>query len=176
MPTILSHAVVPIALGIGLGNNVISRRLLLAGVAACIAPDLDVIGFKLGIAYADSFGHRGASHSLAFAALCGVFAMLFATQLRARPGIALGFVGLATASHPLLDMLTDGGYGVALLWPFSDARLFFPSQVIEVSPLSLQRFFGPAGFQVLQSELLWIWLPAITIALLIALLRRRYTL
>jgi len=36
--------------------------------------------------------------------------------------------------------------------------MFFPWQVIEVSPLSLRRLAGEKGLAVLQSELLWVCL------------------
>ena len=58
----------------------------------------------------------------------------------------------AAITHPLLDMLTDGGLGVMLLVPFSEARLFFPWRPIHVSPMSIGRFFSVAG-TVLESEL-----------------------
>ncbi len=76
MPTILTHVVVPLAIGIGLGSGVVSRRLLIAGAVASIMPDFDVVAFKLGIAYGDAFGHRGASHSLAFALMIGLLALV----------------------------------------------------------------------------------------------------
>lgn len=173
MPTIVSHAVVPIALGVGLGVGVISRRLLVAGVIASIAPDFDVVAFKLGIAYADSFGHRGASHSLAFAALLAVFAAAGGPFLRASRNTAFWFVLLAAASHPLLDMLTTGGLGAALLWPASDQRLFAPWRVIEVSPIAWRRVFSAHGLVVLRSELLWVWLPSFAACALLAIARRR---
>jgi inner membrane protein len=55
-------------------------------------------------------------------------------------------------THPLLDALTDGGAGVMLLFPISDARLFFPWRPIHVSPLGIRRFFDKAGY-ILASEL-----------------------
>lgn len=160
MPTIISHAAVPLALGIGLGRNVISRRLLLVGSAASALPDLDVLAFRLGIAYADQLGHRGFSHSLLFAVVVGALAAMFAGRLKTRWFTAFAVVFLATASHGFLDMRTNGGLGVAYLWPFSDQRFFLSEQVIQVAPLSLRRFFGPAGLAVAKSELLWVWLPA----------------
>lgn len=50
----------------------------------------------------------------------------------------------ATASHALLDMLTDGGLGVALFVPVSNARLFFPVRPIAVSPIGAG-FSAPAA-------------------------------
>lgn len=56
-------------------------------------------------------------------------------------------------SHGLLDTLTTGGKGVALLWPFSDERFFAPLQFIRVSPIGVGRFLSERGLAVLLSEL-----------------------
>jgi len=69
-------------------------------------------------------------------------------------------------------MLTNGGMGVALAWPFSDERFFFPVQVIEASPLGLRRFLGPAGAKVMMSELAWVWAPCAMLAAVACRLRR----
>ena len=172
MPTILTHSAVPLALGLGLGAGIVPRRLLLAGVVASILPDLDVVAFRLHVAYADSFGHRGASHSLAFALFVGLMAALAAKQLQASRWRAFAVCALSAASHPVLDMFTNGGLG-ALWWPLSDARVFAPWQVIEVSPLSLSRILSDRGLTVLQSELLWVWLPAALACCALLLLRRQ---
>jgi inner membrane protein len=160
MPTVLGHAAVPLALGLGLGRPLISRRLLLAGVVASVLPDADVVGFWLGTAYPDAFGHRGATHSLVFALLLGVIAAARARPLAAGRGAAFAFVAVCAASHGLLDMLTNGGYGIALWWPFSPERFFAPWQPIEVSPIGLRRLASERGLEVLGSELIWVWLPA----------------
>jgi inner membrane protein len=60
---------------------------------------------------------------------------------------------------------------VAFLAPFDDARYFFPWRPVEVSPIGL-RFFSRWGFEVLESELLWIWLPA-GVAAAVAVVWRR---
>ena len=164
MPTLLTHPAVPLALGAGLGARVVPPRLLAAGVLGAVLPDADVVAFKLGIAYADAFGHRGASHSMTFALLLGALAAALARPLRTTPARAFAFVALATVSHPLLDAVTTGGLGVALLWPLSSERFFAPWQVIAVSPISLSRFLGERGLAVLRSEALWVWLPATALA------------
>jgi len=79
---------------------------------------------------------------------------------------------LVTASHGFLDAMTHGGLGVAFFSPFDNTRYFLPWQPLVVSPLSLTRFFSGRGLAVLQSELLWIWIPAGVIALF-ALVQRR---
>jgi inner membrane protein len=173
MPTILTHAVVPLAIGIGLGPGVVSRRLLVAGAVAAIMPDFDVVAFKLGIAYADAFGHRGASHSLAFALLIGLLALACAPLLRTSRRAAFVFVTLSTLSHAVLDMFTNGGLGVAMWWPMASDRLFAPWRVIEVSPIGVTRFLTERGLAVLRSEFFWVWLPAIVTG--IALIALRFT-
>lgn len=172
MPTIFTHALLPLAAGIALGKARLPPRLVAAGMAAAILPDADVAMFKLGIDYAHAFGHRGASHSLAFALACGLFAACCARWFRAPASTVLAFVALSAASHPLLDMLTDGGLGVALFWPWSDARHFAPWRVIEVSPFA-NRFLSARGAEVMLSELRWIWLPVLAGAGVAAWLCRR---
>lgn len=161
MPTIFTHIAVPLALGLGLGHRLISRRLLLAGVVAAVLPDLDVVGFRFHIAYGDAFGHRGFSHSLMFALMIGLAAACFAPLLRSGRATTFAFVAFATMSHGLLDMFTNGGLGVALWWPFSTQRLFAAWQVIEVAPIGLARLLSGRGLVVVRSELLWVWLPAV---------------
>jgi inner membrane protein len=172
VPTILSHPAVPLALGLGLGRKIVPRRLLLVGIVASVMPDIDVLAFRFDIAYSHQLGHRGFTHSLFFAACLGLIAALAAGGLRSGRLKAFGFVFFAGASHGLLDMLTNGGLGIALWWPFSEHRLFFPNQVIEVSPFSLKRFLSGAGDRVLGSELLWVWLPSSTLGAAMAVFRK----
>ncbi|MBW5450297.1 metal-dependent hydrolase, partial [Pseudomonas aeruginosa] len=75
------------------------------------------------------------------------------------------WVALATASHSLLDAMTNGGLGVAWFWPWSDARYFMPFHPIAVSPIGLSRFLSERGLLVLQSEARWVWLPCLLLAL-----------
>lgn len=163
MPTIFTHPAVPLALGLALGRKTLSLRLVAAGAFASILPDFDSIAFKLGIAYADQFGHRGASHSLFVALTVGVIGAAAANGLHTTRWRALWFLTLCTASHPLLDALTNGGLGVALLWPWSHERIFAPWRPIAVSPIGAG-FFSARGLTVLWSELWWVWAPAFALA------------
>ncbi|WP_057922462.1 metal-dependent hydrolase [Lysobacter capsici] len=174
MPTVMTHAVVPLALGWALGSRTIPPRLLVAGALAAMLPDADVVAFKLGIAYADDFGHRGASHSFVFAAAIAAFGAVFARWLRVPPWRAALWLFVCAASHPLLDALTDGGLGVALYWPWSDARIFAPWRPIEVSPIGA-RFFSVRGVEVLLSEARWVAMPALALGAVGASLRRMST-
>jgi len=171
MPTIITHAAVPLLLGAAAGKRAISPRLLAAGAIAAMLPDADVLAFKFGVAYADTFGHRGATHSIGMALALGAIAALARRPLRTTAWRAFLFVGLAALSHPLLDALTDGGLGVALAWPFSSERFFFPWRPIAVSPIGA-RFFSARGLAVLGSELQWVWLPCALAALAVWLARR----
>jgi inner membrane protein len=169
MPSILSHPAIPLALG--LGRRLVPGPLLLAGVAASMLPDLDVIGFDLGVPYGSAFGHRGCSHSLLTAA---VIALLGAWALRRwRLGWvgSIGFLFVAAASHGILDACTSGGLGVALFWPWSEARYFAPFRGIRVAPLGLARFLSARGATVLLSEIRWVWLPSLALAAALALIR-----
>ena len=67
MPTVITHAAVPLCIGLGLGSKVIPPRLLFAGIILAMLPDADVLSFKFGIAYGNVFGHRGFTHSRVFA-------------------------------------------------------------------------------------------------------------
>lgn len=164
MTTLISHPLPLLALGVALGPRVIPPRLLLAGLLFTLLPDADVLAFKFGIAYADAFGHRGFSHSLLFAGICGVLATLICRLLGCGPLKAFLWIGLATVSHSLLDAATDGGLGVAWLWPWSEQRFFLPWRPIEVSPF-VNGFFSQRGLQVLASEARWVWLPCLAVAL-----------
>jgi inner membrane protein len=77
---------------------------------------------------------------LAFAAVTALVATLAIAARQGREGMGTAYLTLAAAaaSHPLLDMLTDGGLGVALLAPLSWERLFFPVRPIPVSPIGVK--------------------------------------
>jgi inner membrane protein len=123
-------------------------------------PDADVVAFLLGIPYAAPLGHRGAAHSLVFAAECAVLLALAVPRLRR---LDLGLLLFAVvASHGVLDAFTDGGLGIAFLWPFSNERFFAPWRPIPVAPIGA-RLFSPWGLQVVLVELL-IFLPLLPLA------------
>ncbi len=165
MPSVISHIAVPIAGRVAFGRDFVAAKLLTLGLFLSMLPDADVLLLRLGVAYDSPFGHRGASHSLAFAVFAASIAAAIYSRSTARP--ALGpwlYLLVCAASHPLLDTCTNAGHGAALLWPLSEERFFAPLRPIEASPLSLRRFFGEPGLRVLLSELLWVWLPFLAIA------------
>jgi len=92
-------------------------RELFLGALCSVLPDLDVIGFLFGIENGDLWGHRGMTHSVLFAALVAV--SLAVLWCRGKPAAAMtglfSYFFLCTASHGVLDVMTDGGLGVAFV-------------------------------------------------------------
>ncbi len=116
-----------------------------------LLPDADVIGFRLGVKYADEWGHRGATHSIAFAAGVALVVWLVARLMRL-PATRTAVLAFAVVvSHGLLDTLTDGGLGCALLWPFSHERFFAPWTPIPVAPIG-RAFLSREGLRVALTE------------------------
>ena len=173
MPTIVTHAAVPLALRLGLGGKAVPARLLACGAIASMLPDLDVVGMRLGVSYGSDYGHRGFTHSLLFAAVMAIAGACFNRRLRTRFVGAFLFLFAVMASHGLLDTFTNGGRGVELLWPFANERYFAPVRPIEVSPLSIRGLFSPRGVEVLKSEVIWVWLPALVAGVALLAARRR---
>jgi len=113
-----------------------------------LAPDVDVVGFAMGVHYGDPWGHRGAAHSLLFTAALGIAFGLATARPFQRSRFRNVPLAIAVAvSHPLLDTMTDGGLGCALLWPFDLTRFFAPWRPIPVAPIGLA-FFSPYGLMV----------------------------
>lgn len=112
-----------------------SWRHAVAYSAISMLPDADVLAFRFGFSPSSIVAHRGVTHSLLFAALCGAVALAAGASKR-----TTALVALTVASHPVLDALTNGGHGVAMLFPFSSARIFFPWRPLPVSPLGVGMF------------------------------------
>lgn len=160
MCSVITHPIVPLGLAALLPPSIASPSVMLAGAACAVIPDLDVIGCRCGIRSTHLLGHRGVTHSIVFAAVLGplVTYTLF-RHSHADLWMVCLYLFVSTLSHPFLDMLTNGGCGVALFVPFRTTRYFFPWRPIEVSPMRVRRFFSQRGVQILRSELRWVWLP-----------------
>ena len=170
MPSAFAHVAPALALAPAFARPGVPPRLFWLGALGAMAPDLDVAAFAFGVPYEHVLGHRGLWHSVPFAALAAVCltALAFPRDLPALSrSRAWLYLFLAIASHGLLDAATDGGLGVALLAPFDERRFFFPFRPIAVSPLGISAFFTARGLAVTGSELLWVWLPAATLGLLL---------
>lgn len=164
MPTLFTHPAIPLAVRAWTGGSVTPRRLALVAALCSVVPDIDSLGFFAGVPYESLFGHRGFTHSLAFALLLASCAMPIARWLHARRWWVFALVFLSTISHGVLDALTDDGLGIAFLSPFSNRRFFFPWRPIPTSPIGIGGFFSPDGMRVLGSEILFIWLPCLLVA------------
>jgi inner membrane protein len=170
MPSVISHAVASVAIGACFYRPGVPVRVWVAGALCSMIPDLDVIGFRFGIHYGDFWGHRGFTHSLLFAALLAAAALVlgFSGGAPTFSRFSLwAYLFLATASHGVLDAMTDGGLGVAFFAPFTNSRYFFRWTPIRVSPIGIGNFFTARGLAVARSELLWIWLPTIVAAAIV---------
>ncbi len=176
MPSAFAHAVVAPALGSALPASTLPRRWWMLGVVCSVVPDLDSLAVRLGVPYSHPFGHRGFLHGLFFAAcLAGLAAAVLSGRGsdRRRAGWLTAYLFVVTALHGLLDAMTNGGLGVAVLSPFTNRRFFAPFRPIAVSPLSPRAFFTQQGVLVLGNELLWIGVPCLVFALAAHLVRRR---
>jgi inner membrane protein len=165
LASVISHAVAAVGIGACFYKPDIPKRIWVAGALCSIIPDLDVIGFRFGIHYGDFLGHRGFTHSLLFAALLTTvtaWIVLFRADVaKFSQWWLVLYLFLATASHGILDAMTDGGLGVAFFSPFNNDRYFLPWRPIRVSPIGVSRFFSSHGYAVLKSEFIWIWVPTI---------------
>ncbi len=179
MASVFGHVAASAAIGYAFfPKQVRPATFLLAGFCAFV-PDFDVLAFRFGIPYESEWGHRGWTHSIVFAVVfSGITGMLY--RLLSMPpaggqggsteghssALLTAWLFLSTLSHPLLDMLTNGGRGCALWWPFSTDRIFFPERPIQVSPMSIGGFISEWGLTVLASELIWIGVPGLILVLL----------
>lgn len=153
------------------------KRFWFLAAMCSVLPDFDVLAFNLGIPYRSVWGHRGFTHSALFAVLAGCVIAWTAfrqeelvTMKRSRISLAI-FFSVAMMSHLALDSLTNGGLGVAALWPVETARYFAPWRPIRVSPIGAD-FFSAYGMMVLVDEIIWIWLPAVTLVAVAKLFHR----
>jgi inner membrane protein len=162
MASAFTHGFVALSFG-RLLTGPLTRRVALLGLLCSVLPDFDVGTFYFGIPYRHWLGHRGLMHSLPFALLTGIAVLLIAFRDVPRFSrrwwlLAVYFVA-ATASHGVLDAMTDGGYGIGFFVPFDNTRFFLPWRPLTVSPIGVYGFLSRWGWQVIKSELLWIWLP-----------------
>ncbi|UII30477.1 metal-dependent hydrolase [Fulvivirga ulvae] len=169
MASAFGHALVAVSLGTGYSSKFKNVKFFTLGAVCSVLPDADVISFKLGIPYEAFWGHRGFTHSFAFALVTGIIITMLFYRPKLNGVKALTYISyffLCTASHSMLDALTSGGLGVAFFSPFDNTRYFFSWRPIKVSPIGVGNFFSKWGVQVLLSEAFWIGLPCAIFMLL----------
>ena len=160
MASIFGHSIVGFTLAKILDSRN-AKLLLIAAIVSTILPDLDVIGFKFGVSYEHPMGHRGFSHSILFSILWA-FILMFLFGKRNKL-IWFLVIFLSALSHGILDAMTSGGRGVGFFIPFNNDRFFFPFREIKVSPIGIEKFFSEWGFQVILSELKYVFIPCFII-------------
>ena len=177
MASPIGHVAAALAIGACFYRPTIPKRVWLAGVVCAVVPDADLLRMPFGVPYTDLLGHRGFTHSLVFAAAVATLIVWLGFR-KDVPGLSRTglwtYLFLATASHGFLDAMTDGGLGVAFFAPFENSRYFLPWRPIRVSPISIQEFFSRWGLEVMESELVWIWLPCAVLASSAIMWRRRF--
>jgi inner membrane protein len=174
MASAFGHAFSALAVGSAFNKSIINWKFWVLGMVCSILPDADVIAFAYGVPYESVWGHRGFTHSFLFALILAVaLAYLFYSRVGAKTRILLIlYFFICTASHSVLDALTNGGLGVAFFFPFENSRYFFPWRPIQVSPIGVDSFFTERGVRVIMSELLWIGVPGTIVILLTKTIRK----
>jgi inner membrane protein len=174
MASALAHAVAATAIGSLLWVPLRLSGTLALGMTWAVLPDLDVIGFWLGIPYDHPLGHRGLSHSIPFAAAVslGLLQIAYRGSSRVERRRLGWFFFFAMSSHGVLDAMTNGGLGVAFFAPFDNTRYFLPFRPIEVSPLEPHMFFTQRELTVLATEFVWVGIPALLAILGVAAVRQ----
>jgi len=138
-----------------IGAVVSPAALVFTAGFLAVAPDLDTALMRVfDIPHGSVFAHRGFFHSPFFLSVAALLlAAVAARRIRASILPVAAVWAVCAITHPLLDMLTDGGSGVMLLFPFSEARLHFQWRPIHVSPLGISGFFeGGRALRILRSE------------------------
>jgi inner membrane protein len=146
---------------------------MLAFATLAVLPDLDVFVVACGLPDEGAGGHRGASHSLVLALGLGLLAALAARRFGwpiIRTAVA---ATLAVASHGVLDAIGEGGRGIPLLWPLSDARFMSPWRLLPDAPRGLKMLSRPGLFDLAVEFVIFFPLTAFALWPACAALRRR---
>ncbi len=177
MPSAFTHIFVGQALGRTIKQEKMPARFWVLAAVCSVLPDVDILGFYMGVKYGSVFGHRGFFHSIPFALLVGLIVVLAAFPSVARFSRKwwglLGFFAFVIVSHGLLDSVTDKGLGVGFFIPLDDTRYHMPWRPVHASPMNILRFFSQSGLKVLYNEMLWIWIPVIALYAVAVIYRRK---
>jgi inner membrane protein len=133
-----------------------------------MVPDFDAFS---NASYGTILGHRGFTHTICFALIMGLTSAAF-TFRRFQVGfwkLAIFFAAI-TASHGVLDAFTNGGFGIPFFWP-GTSRRFGPWGPITCPDIGFE-LPDPRTSRAIRAELLWVWLPTITLVVLSVAYRR----
>lgn len=177
MASVITHGLAAVVIGKAFSREKHGPGFWCALVACSLLPDIDVIGFAIGVAYGDFWGHRGFTHSLLFALLTGlVIGLLFYRRDGLGSALFWRYVALftsVTASHGIFDGMTNGGLGIAFFAPFDNGRYFLPWTPVQVTRVGFYDFFSYKGFRILLSESVFILVPLVMLSLMPRLVARR---
>ena len=170
MATPIGHLMAGAAIGsfMSRGNNLPFTASM--GALAAIAADFDFLpGLFLG---APSRFHHAQSHSITFALLAGILALIWARKARLFWGI---LIGLAYASHLALDLLTfddSPPHGIPIFWPWLTEAFHCPVTLFPNVPWGNGLALSTHNINLLIRELGFLG-PLFIGALLYASYRRR---
>lgn len=172
MASAFGHIVSAIGIGSVFPSKMMTPKVYLIGAVSATLPDIDVLSSYFGIYGLEMLGHRGITHSIAFALIWAwVLIKVFHRSSEFERTLLLYYF-IATVSHGLIDGLTNGGDGIAYFAPFSSYRTHLPLELIQVSPLGVRNFFSEWGLKVLASEFIWIGIPSAALIVLSKLVRK----
>ena len=177
MSTLFTHAFVGASIATLGDRSIPPAKLVVVAALLSVFPDVDVIGYGIGISYSHWLGHRGLTHSIPFAAVMAVASawLLFPQARTSAPTfrrLSL-LLFIAIASHGVIDAFTNAGLGVGFFIPFDNTRYFFPWRPLSAPPLSITRFFDGSPSTILLTELRWVVAPLFVLTAGAYLLRRR---
>lgn len=165
MPTPITHLFAAIPVNIAIMGAVNKKKIILLSLIISILPDLDLIGYFLGLPISSFLGHRGFTHSIFFALVVALMAnLLFFPDIKTKDKrfklLFLNFLFVAL-THPLLDFLVNRNTGVALLSPFVLTRFASPIAPIVEESVGILNYYHFYFKEVVKVEFFYIILPSL---------------
>lgn len=161
MASVFGHVVSAFGVGSLFPKKEMTPKVYLLGSVSAALPDIDVLSTYFGLSGLDMLGHRGITHSITAALIWALVIVFIFHKKDKKTNLLLLYYFICTASHGLIDGMTNGGDGISYFAPFSSYRTHLPFELIQVSPLGMNAFFSEWGLKVIKSELIWIGIPSL---------------
>ena len=172
MPSWVAHAVAGVAVASVFTTRTDVRRFAWTAAACTIVPDLDAIGWPIGMGDIELLGgHRGFTHSIPFAVLLGAAAAwgIFRGErwkpLRLRLWLCFA---LATMTHGALDALSTIGEGVRFFSPFRDTRYVSAWQPLHASRAPPEARPVSRIAYIVRDEMQYVILPCVILIVIVS--------